>query len=237
MLWLSDKLKGVLHEGCGPVSPLELEKALGALSEPRLLEQLSQNYRALALDGALPISVVVAVLRPPAEARRGAQTEAFDAMWAALEGRFGRALAPGGTATEAELREVWLLYRELSARLPEPTARRVELLLTRYAVNHVLTTPHMLAASLFEYAYDLVVRLACLCFLLHGRLSGVAISAAELDRQIIETIYAFVRTIEHAELPTELKKMLQEQGIDGLAHAVCFLALWPLTAGSIRPAP
>jgi lysine-N-methylase len=237
MLWLSDKLKGVLYEGCAPIPPLELEKALAAPAEPQVLEQLARNYRSLSLDGVLPISVVVAVLRPPPHARRGAQTEAFDALWAALERRYGRAVAPGGSASEAELRGVWLSYRELASRVPGATAERLELLLTRFAINHVLTTPHMLAANLFEYAYDLVVRLACLCFLLHTRSSDVASSAAELDRQIIETIYGFVRTIEHAELPSELRKMLHEQGIDGLAHAVCFLALWPVKAGSSRPAP
>jgi len=236
-LWLSDKLKGVLYEGCAPIPPLELEKALSALSEPEVLAQLSASYGSLALDGALPLSAVVAVLRPPSETRRGAQTEAFDELWRTVQRRFGGAVAPGGTATDAELRDVWLRYRELRRKLSYRVGQRVELCLTRYAVNHVLTTPHMLSANLFQYAFDLVVRLACLCFLLHTRLAEFEGADAELDRQIIETTYAFVRTVEHADLVRELEKLLQQQGIDGLAHAVCFLALWPIRAESIRPAP
>lgn len=237
LLWLSDKLKGVLYEGCAPVPPMQLEKTLAALSEPEVLSQLSRSYRALELDATLPISVVIAVLRPPAETRRGAQTEAFDAMWRTVQARYGDAVAPGGVASDAELREVWRRYRDLSARAPIEVSRRLELLLTRYAVNHALTTPHMLASNLFEYAYDLVVRVSCLCFLLHTRLCDFVGSDAELDRQIIESTYGFVRTIEHGDVPRELKKMLHEQGLDGLAHAVCFLALWPVKAASNRPAP
>jgi len=236
-LWLSDKLKGVLYEGCAPILPLQLEKTLSALAEPAVLAQLSSNYRALELDGALPVSAVVAVLRPPVETRHGAQTAAFDALWRTVRARFGDAVAPGGTATDAELREVWLRYRELRRKVSYAATQRVELCLTRYAVNHVLTTPHMLSANLFAYAYDLVVQLACLSFLLHTRLAEFSGSEAELDRQIVETTYAFVRTVDHADLPRELEKLLQQQGIDGLAHAVCFLALWPLRAESIRPAP
>lgn len=237
MLWLSDKLKNVLFEGCPPVPPLELEKTLSALSEPAVLAQLSSSYRSLQLDGALPISVVVAVLRPPAEARRGAQTAAFDVLWRTVVDHYGRAVAPGGVATDAESRAVWERYRELAAKTPAAVSQRLELLLARYAVNHVLTTPHMLAANLFEYAYDLAVRVACLSFLLHTRLHDFAGPPAELDRQIVETTYGFVRTIEHGDLPNELKKLLQAQGIDGLAHAVCFLALWPVTSERGSPAP
>jgi lysine-N-methylase len=236
MLWLSDKLKHVLFEGCPPVAPLQLERTLAALSEPDVLAQLSSSYRGLSLDGALPISVVVAVLRPPAEARRGAQTEAFDAVWRTVFAHYGGAVTPGGVATDAELREVWLRYRELAAKAPHAVSQRLDLLLARYAINHLLTTPHMLAANLFEYAYDLVVRLSCLSFLLHTRLHDFAGSPAELDRQIVETTYGFVRTIEHGDLPSELKKLLHEQGIDGLAHAVCFLALWPVRAERGAPA-
>jgi lysine-N-methylase len=236
MLWLSDKLKGVLYAGCSPVPPLELDKALSALGETDVLAQLSRNYRSLNLDGALPISVAIAVLRPPAGVRHGAQTEAFDAMWRTIQACYGDALAPGGVATDAELRDVWRRYAALAAGVSEGVSRRLELLLTRYAINHTLTTPHMLSANLFEHAYDLVVRLACLSFLLHSRLHDFVGSDAELDRQIVEATYSFVRTIEHGDLPRELKKLLHAQGIDGLAHAVCFLALWPIRGGSSLPA-
>jgi lysine-N-methylase len=237
MLWLSDKLKAVLHQGCAPVAPLELEQTLSALSHSQVLGQLSSSFRSLTLDGVLPLSAVVAVLRPPLETRRGAQTEAFDALWRAVHARYGPALAPAGTASDAELRQVWVRYREARTQVPAVAARRVELCLTRYAVNHVLTTPHMLSANLFEYAYDLVVRLACLCFLLHTRLIDFAGSDAELDRQIVQTTYGFVRTVEHADLPRELKKLLDQQGLDGFAHAVCFLALWPVRAEPSPRAP
>src|SRR6478752_4144125 len=37
MLWLADKLKRVLHEGCALLPALELEKALSALADPGVL--------------------------------------------------------------------------------------------------------------------------------------------------------------------------------------------------------
>ena len=156
-------------------------------------------------------------------------------MWREVQARYGSAVAPGGVASDAELQEIWRRYRELRARVPEPAAGRLELCLTRFGVNHVLTTPHMLAVDLFEYAYDLVVRLACLGFLLNTRLADFAGSDAELDRQIVEATYCFVRTVEHADLPSALKKLLHQQRIDGLAHAVCFLSLFAVNAGSSRP--
>jgi lysine-N-methylase len=237
MLWLADKLKGVLYAGCAPVPALRLETTLSALSQPEVLAQLSSSFRALDLDGALPISIIVAVLRPPPEPRRGAQTEGFDAMWRGVQERYGSAVAPGGVASDAEVREIGRHYRELCARVSPAARLRIEQCLTRYGVNHLLTTPHMLSANLFDYAYDLVVRLASLCFLLNTRLAEFQGGDAELDRQIVEATYSFVRTVEHADMPHELEKLLHEQGLDGLAHAVCFLALLPFTAASIRPAP
>jgi lysine-N-methylase len=226
MLWMADKLKAVLHEGAAPVPPVELEKALAALSEASVLGQLSARYRSLDLDGTLPISVIVAALKPPPQPRRGAQTEGFDALWREVQARYGKGAAPGASASEAELREIWALYREARAAVPSAVDQRVELCLTRFGVNHALTTPHMLSANLFDYAYDLVVRLACLRFLLTTRLSGFTGSASELDQRIVEVTYSYVRTVEHADLPSELRKLLLAQGLDGLAHAVCFLALW-----------
>ncbi len=229
MLWMADKLKAVVHRSCVNVPATELETALAVLSEPQALNGLSASFRALSLDGALPLSVIVAALRPPVEPRRGAQTDGFDAMWLDLEGRYGAALRRGHVATPSEVQQLWARYQGLCAAVPEDVSARIDLCLSRYAINHVLTTPYMLSANLFEYAYDLTVRLACLRFLMCSRLTEPA-SAAKVDESIVRTTYCFVRTVEHSELPGQLRQALPQQGLDGLAHAVCFLALW--TRGS-----
>lgn len=231
MLWLSDKLKAALHRDCAPIPPVVLEQALSTPERPEVLDELAQSYRGLELDGTLPISVIVAALRPPREPRRGAQTEAFDALWRKLEARYGASLAPGHESSESELGQVWARYRQARRSLPDRVSQRIDVCLMRYAVNHLLTTPHMLSSDLFEYAYDLVLRLASLCFLLSSRLVGFGGDAVELDRAIVEVTYSFVRTVEHADLPSELRRLLREQRIDGLAHAVCFLSIWAPTAG------
>jgi lysine-N-methylase len=225
MLWMGDKLRPVLHAGAGEVSAAELDKALRALSDPQVLGALSASYRGLALDAALPTSVIVSLLVPPVEPRRGAQTEQFDAIWREMRDRYGEALAPGRSLSESDAAGVWARYRALRTGLPSWVRQRVDTCLTRYAMNHLLTTPYMLSANLFEYVYDLVVRVASLDFLLSSRLSAFTGAADELDRRIVEVVFSFVRTVEHADLPNELRKLLDQQGLNGLAHAVCFLAL------------
>jgi lysine-N-methylase len=226
MLWMADKLRGVLYEGCLPVSSVELDQALAAMLEAGVLGQLSSSYRSLELDGALPIATIVAALKPPPGSRRGAQTDGFDAIWRDLQAVYGHGMTPGVGASDAEVRQIWARYREARAAVPPGVDQRIELCLMRFGVNHALTTPHMLSASLFEYAYDLVIRLACMRFLLTSRLTAFAGSASELDQRIVEVTYAYVRTVEHADVPSRLHELLRAQNLGGLAHAVCFLALW-----------
>ena len=83
----------------------------------------------------------------------------------------------------------------------------------------------MLQSSLFGYAYDLVLRLSSLRFLLQTRLSGFEGDSAELDRRIVDVAFAFVRSLEHTGVFGELLQLLDEQGLNGLPHALCFLAI------------
>jgi hypothetical protein len=92
-------------------------------------------------------------------------------------------------------------------------------------MNHVLTTPYMLSDSLFEYTYDLVVRVACLRFLLVTTLGDFDGAETEHDALIVGVVFAFARGAEHSDLPRRLQTMLARQGLDGLAHAACFLAV------------
>lgn len=231
LLWIADKLKGVLHRGCGEVPATELDRALGALSDPAVLGVVVASFRALSLDGNLAFSVVVASLRPPPEARRGAQTEGFDEIWTGVVARCGAALAPGAAPSEQELRQAFSRYAALRAQLPAAVDARVDLCLARYAVNYLLTTPYMLSQSVFEYACDLVVLVASLRFLLSTALAGAERTDAEVDAQIVRVTYSFVRAVEHSDVPTVLRRALRHQGLDGLAHAVGFLALWRPGAG------
>lgn len=226
MAWMADKLKGVLRRGGAGASRLELDEALGALAEPHVLGSLTANYRQLSLDGALAFSIIVAALRPPPEPRHGAQTEGFDEIWRDVERCYGAGLAPGGALSDATLREAWSRFGSVRSSVAAETDERVDLCLSRYAVNHVLTTPYMLSADLFEFAYELVVRVSCLRFLLATRLRGRAASNEETDRHIVQVTYAFVRSVEHSDLPQVLRQALHSQGLDGLPHAVGFLALW-----------
>jgi hypothetical protein len=103
-------------------------------------------------------------------------------------------------------------------------AARVEVCLGRFVHNHLLTTPYMLYENLFEFARDLVLRVAMLRFLLEQRLAGFAGTPAELDQQIVAVTFAFVRRVEHSSILAQLRKVLDEQGMSSFAHAVCFLS-------------
>jgi hypothetical protein len=102
----------------------------------------------------------------------------------------------------------------------------VDARLTRYVVNHLLTTPYMLNGDIFEFAYDLVVRVACLRFLLTTELGAEERSLPELDAEIVRVTFAFVRAVEHTDSPAVLRRLLHAQGLNGFAHAVGFLAMW-----------
>jgi lysine-N-methylase len=224
LLWMSDKLRPVLYSGCARVPEAELKAIFGALSEAPVLGALTSSFRALSLDGALPLLVLHSALRP-AEAARGNQTDRFDAILRDVWSRFGLSSQATGEQGEAELLAVWAHYASLRGSVSGAVRERVEACLTRYAKNHVLTTPYMLSENLFEYVYDLVVRLASLRFMLHTRLAAFVASAEELDRSIVEVTFAFARAVEHADLPRRLQATLATQGLDGLAHATCFLAV------------
>lgn len=223
LLWMSDKLRPVLHSGCSDVPEAELRSIFAALGEAQVLGSLAGSFRSLALDGPLPLLVLHATLQPSGEALGDASTSRFDAIvrevWAALE------LEASAARGEAALVAVWQRYAALRGTVSPLVRARVEACLTRYVVNHLLTTPYMLSNSLFEYAYDVVVRLASLRFLLYTRLASHAGDAAELDRQVVEVVFLFARAVEHGDLPKRLQATLASQGLDGLAHAACFLAL------------
>jgi hypothetical protein len=179
LLWASDKLRHVLHEGAGTVALPALRSALDALSEPQVLGALAESFRGLSLDAALARSVL-------SQALGGADS------------------TPLGLSPEA--------------------AARAEVCLGRFAQNHLLTTPYMLHEDLFEFARDLVLRVAMLRFLLEQRLAGFAGTPAELDQQIVAVTFAFVRRVEHSSILAQLRRSLDEQGLGSFAHSVCFLS-------------
>jgi lysine-N-methylase len=224
LLWLSDRLRPVLYTGCSAVPEKDLRAALAALGDGRVLEALGAQFGVLALDGLLPLMILHAALRPTvgADAR---QDRHFDAITREVWGAYGLGDTTTPEPSEAELATVWQQYLERRSGVATAVEERLETCLTRYAMNHLLTTPYMLSESLFAYVYDLVVRIACLRFLLRTRLSGFQGTARELDASIVAVVFAFGRAVEHADLPGRLQTMLARQGLAGLAHAVCFLSV------------
>lgn len=225
LLWVSDKLRPVLYSGCSAVPEAQLSGIFNALGEAQVLGSLASSFRSLELDGPLPLLVLHAALQPSAGPEHGAQTQRFDAILREVWSVLGLSAGAGDSQSEAKLNAVWQRYAALRATVAPNARARVEACLVRYATNHVLTTPYMLAESLFEYAYDLVVRIASLRFLLYTRLGGKTPAPAELDRAIVEVIFTFARTVEHGDLPRRLQETLARQGLDGLAHAAVFLSV------------
>lgn len=224
LLWLADQLRPVLFAGCTTAPSVELKTVLDALSGPGVLPSLAAKFRSLRIDAELPLAVIWQAL-PPTEIRPGAQTERFDRMLRDVWVEYGRAHGAGAALGDADLSDLVGQYATVRAAVPGPARQRLDLLLGRYAVNHVLTTPYMLSSSLFAYAYELVVRVAMLRFLACTRLSQFEGSAAELDARIVEVTYATVRGVDHAGTLSQVQKQLEARGLSGLPHALCFLAV------------
>lgn len=201
LLWFSSKLSRLLYAGCPEVPSQELTAALDALGKPELLQALGANYRALDVTGGLAFSIIERLLDPAL---------ASDS-------------APEPDGEQAG--ESWARYLELRARVPATAVRRLDECLTRYAINHLHTTPYMLSKNLLAYALDLVVRVAALRCLLCTRLADFSGDAAELDRQIIDVVYKFGRRVEHAGLLGKLSALLEEQQLGTLAHAIGFVSV------------
>jgi lysine-N-methylase len=117
----------------------------------------------------------------------------------------------------------WPGYCELRERVTPEARARIDACLTRYAQNHLYTTPYMLYPSLFAYARDLTWRVGMLRYLLHQKLSGFEGDAAAVDRRIIDVTYKFGRRVEHSELFGQLGQLLASQQLDSFAHTVSFL--------------
>lgn len=225
LLWLADQLRPILFAGCTQAPTPELKTVLDAVGGPGVVPALAASFRSLRIDAELPLAVIWQALRPAVEVRPGAQTERFDRMLREVWASYGRAPGGGSALPEAELHELVAHYGTVRAAVPGPARNRLDVLLSRYAVNHVLTTPYMLSSSLFAYAYELVVRVAILRFLLITRLSQFAGSEAELDAQVVEVTYATVRGVDHAGLLSQVQQQLEARGLNGLPHALCFLAI------------
>lgn len=117
----------------------------------------------------------------------------------------------------------WTEHVRRRAEVEDAALARLDECLTRYAINHLYTTPYMLSSSLPAYARDLTWRTAVLRYLLQRGLSGFKGSPAEIDRRVVEVVYRFGRRIEHSPLFDELGRLLEEQGLDTFAHTVGFL--------------
>lgn len=114
-------------------------------------------------------------------------------------------------------------YAEQRGRVSEGARARIELATTRFAINHLYTTPYMMAESLFAFARDLVWRVAVLRSELTTRLASFTGDQAAIDREIVEVTYRFARRVEHSELLPELGRLLQAQRLSTFAHTIGFL--------------
>jgi hypothetical protein len=121
--------------------------------------------------------------------------------------------------------QAWQDYVALSQQVPEPIRERIDTCLTRYAANHLHTTPYMLSPNLLSYARDLIWRIAALRYLLTCSLSGYEGSASDVDRRLVEVVYRFGRRVEHSPFFAELDQLLEGQGLTTFAHTVGFLCL------------
>lgn len=205
LLWFTRQLSSVVFDGCAALPEAELQGTLAALGQPQLLATLSANYRGLDVSGAFALSVLRQALPPSANANASASaspTAAADADAAA-----------------------WASYGATRARVPETARARLDACLTRYAVNHLHTTPYMLSRTPFIFALELAVRVAALRYLLHQRLAGFQGDGDELDRQIVDVSYRFARHVEHAGSFEKLVSELESQRLDSLAHAVGFVSI------------
>lgn len=223
LLWVGDKLRSVLNARSRNVPEADVAAVFDALGESAVLSALAASYGSLQVDGRLALRVLHAALRPATAPGSSVPAARFEALltqaWQAL------ALPSNSDTTDSDLASAWAELSALRAAQPPKVSDRLETCLTRYVANHALTTPYMLNESFFDYAYDLVVRVASLRLLLSTQPAISQAAPSELDGIIVATTFTFARAVDHTELPRRLQEALAQQGFAGLAHAVAFLAV------------
>jgi lysine-N-methylase len=223
LLWAGDKLRPVLHARSSNVPEAGVVAVFDALGESAVLGALASSYASLPLDGRLALRVLHSALRPATAPQPSANTGRFESLvaqtWQAL------ALPVDADPNDSELASAWARLDGLRSAQPPEVSERLTACLTRYVANHALTTPYMLYESFFDYAYDLVVRVASLRLLLFTHSAVVQATPTELDGIIVATTFTFARAVDHTDLPRRLQAALAQQGLDSLAHCVAFLAV------------
>lgn len=224
-LFAAGKLDSVLHPGCAPLELRDLQRALAAFATEPVVRAILGNYRALSVDGALALQVITGGLRPATSTQPadGARRDRFEALlrevWASY------ALPSNHAPRDEQLQLTWQRYVKFRKAVPALIMLRVDACLSRYAVNHLMTTPYMLSSSLFAYLSDLAIRIAILRFLLLTQLAGFVGSDETADALIVRTVSSSVRRLEHTDVLSHLRRELEAQQLNDLAHIVSFLSV------------
>jgi lysine-N-methylase len=182
---------------------------LARLGRDAELAPLDHRFRAFAVEDPFAVTVVTQVL----EANRAGAPPAFLRLVDAVLRGYGYDAGDPGW--------LWAAHRQRAAALGGAGAL-VELAVENFARNYVFKDWYLKSPSFAVWALGLVVRVACLRFLVVGHPAV----AADPARAVVEAAYTLARTLEHDERPmTRILDALAAQGMTTPAHSVALLKL------------
>jgi lysine-N-methylase len=207
LAFFADKMREGLRRG-GKVEVAALMQTGRAMLSPQTLAPLHEQVGRIAADDPFAFLVVRELLRVPARKLGHALSDRL----AKIEPLYG------------DRKDVDALARAFAATTPLTAAQaeRLDLLLERYAKNHVLRDWYTARPSFVGYVHGLLARLALIRFLVRSlaHLEAPADEAA-FDALVVRALYPVARFLDHnANLADELARELERNGMTQLAHAI-----------------
>ncbi len=211
--FFADRARAQLRRGAESFDANALQQLGRSLQADDALDALHEQYASFAVEGPFAIAVVRTLLRLPAElVPRPLQI---------FVEQLGPGYAARGATLDGDPDALHRAYLELPP-LPAELADRLELIVERYAVHHLLREWYVKSDTFIGYVHDLLARVAIIRFLIgsQARLQG-PLDAGAFDALAVRVVYLVSRVLEHnSDLVRRLIRGLEAQGMD-LARAVC----------------
>ena len=225
LAFLGDRTRTILRVGSPLRAGNELNRILDAMGQPKLLQQLHESVVAFEPPWPFAIAVVRELLLKPPSNRS-------NAMRALLE-EIASTYAMVRQGADVPIEELFFAVRRGRPALSPRLERRLDQLLTRFALHTVLENSYINAPSLMHYAMLLLTRVAIVRFLIlahpllqrDGSRDDEATERA-LDALVVRATYLVARELDHRpELTNLFVADLEAQGLTGMAHASCLAKL------------
>lgn len=224
---LGSRTAGFFHRGAPDFDETRLRGELARVLQPEAQDAVSHRLHALPQgDGVVQAIVgLITSLQPAGSAR-------YHQLTTAILNRYLEAAAqlapttgqPGGPTLFATLHRV---FDERRGRLDEVLGQKVEQYFTRYCINEWHREWYTHSPNLLSHAFKLLLRLACLRFLLagHPALEVAPGDPSLVEHCVVDVVQIFTKQVERDPQIMALMDLHltpESLGVDALGRALLF---------------